>query len=97
MILEAAILSVRAGEELAFEAAMTTARPLIASTPGFRSIEVRRGIETPGCYLLLVGWDTVADHEIGFRGSALYAEWRTLLHHFYEPMPVVEHYGPALD
>lgn len=97
MILEAAILSVRAGEESAFDAAMIAARPLIAASPGFRSIEVRRGIESPGRYLLLVGWDTVADHETGFRGSERYAEWRALLHHFYDPMPVVEHYGPALD
>nr|WP_295659157.1 antibiotic biosynthesis monooxygenase [Polymorphobacter sp.] len=96
MILEAAILSVRPGEAAAFEAAMTKARPLIAASPGFRSIEVRRGIETPDNYLLLVGWDTVADHKAGFRSSARYAEWRALLHHFYDPMPVVEHYGPAL-
>ncbi|QYE35479.1 antibiotic biosynthesis monooxygenase [Polymorphobacter sp. PAMC 29334] len=82
MILEAAVLSVRPGETAAFEAAMIRARLLIAASPGFRSIEVRRGIESPGCYLLLVGWDSVADHEIGFRGSARYADWQALLHHF---------------
>ena len=75
---------------------MAEARPLIAASPGFRSIEVRRCIETAGRYLLLVGWDSVADHEAGFRRSPRYAEWRRLLHHFYDPMPVVEHYGLPL-
>jgi len=32
----------------------------------------------------------------GFRGSERYAEWKRLLHHFYEPFPVVEHYGDSL-
>ncbi|MGN2639863.1 hypothetical protein ACTD5D_27605 [Nocardia takedensis] len=33
----------------------------------------------------------------GFRGSAEYGRWRALLHHFYEPFPVVEHFAPVLD
>jgi hypothetical protein len=28
----------------------------------------------------------------GFRRSAGYQRWRDLLHHFYDPFPVVEHY-----
>jgi hypothetical protein len=32
------------------------------------------------------------DHTIGFRQSAAYQEWRKLLHHFYDPFPVVEHF-----
>ena len=28
--------------------------------------------------------------------SAAYQEWKALLHHFYEPFPVVEHYAPLL-
>jgi hypothetical protein len=28
----------------------------------------------------------------GFRGSPAYEEWRRLLHHFYDPPPVVEHF-----
>ena len=47
MILESALLDVKPGEEAAFEAALREARPLIAATPGFRSIAVRRCIETP--------------------------------------------------
>jgi len=49
-----------------------------------------------GRYLLLVRWETLEAHTIGFRGSPAYAEWRALLHHFYEPFPTVEHFD-AVD
>jgi len=93
MILESAILDVRPGQTEAFEAAMHKARPLIAATPGFISIAVRRCIEKPSRYLLLVEWETLEAHTIGFRQSARYQEWRALLHHFYEPFPTVEHFA----
>lgn len=93
MILESALLDVKPGEEAAFEAAIKEARPLIAATPGFRAIAVRRCLETPNRYLLLVEWEKVEDHTIGFRQSARYEKWRVLLHHFYDPFPRVEHFG----
>jgi len=93
MILESAILDVRPGREAEFEAAMKTARPLIAATPGFRSIKVQRCIETPNRYLLLVEWERLEDHTVGFRQSPRYQEWRALLHHFYDPFPRVEHFA----
>ncbi len=92
MILEVALLNVRLGQEAAFETAMRDARPLIAATPGFLGIEIRRCVETPNRYLLHVSWETLEDHTIGFRQSDRYQQWRTLLHHFYDPIPTVEHY-----
>ena len=41
-------------------------------------------------------WDRLEDHTEGFRGSAAYEDWRALLHHFYDPFPVVEHYVDVL-
>jgi heme-degrading monooxygenase HmoA len=96
LITEHAILQVKAGEAAAFAAAMQEAKPLIAATPGFLGIEVLPCIETADRFLLLVRWDSVAAHEQGFRGSERYARWKALLHHFYDPFPVVEHYGPSL-
>ena len=93
MILEHAVLDVRPGESASFEAALEQAKPLIAGSPGFRSLRVSRCIERPDRYLLLVEWETLKDHTVGFRGSAAYEEWRALLHHFYQPMPTVEHFG----
>ena len=96
-VLEVAILNVRPGEEPAFERAMRDARPLIAATPGFLKLELRRCIETANRYLLLVTWEKLEDHTIGFRQSDRYAQWKQLLHHFYDPFPLVEHYGDLLD
>jgi heme-degrading monooxygenase HmoA len=92
MVLEHALLSVKPGHEQAFEAAFRQARSIIASMPGFVRLSLSRGIERPGTYLLLVEWDRLEDHTVGFRGSAQYQQWRALLHHFYDPFPTVEHY-----
>jgi heme-degrading monooxygenase HmoA len=96
MILEVATLNVRAGEEAAFEQAMHRARPLIEASPGFGKLELRRCLEMPNRYVLLVDWRTVEDHTVGFRQSSRYQEWRKLLHHFYDPFPTVEHYGEPI-
>jgi len=93
VILEHALLDVVPGREAAFERAFEEARPLIAATPGFRSLRLERCVERPAQYLLLVEWDRLEDHTEGFRGSARYDEWRQLLHHFYDPFPLVEHYS----
>ena len=92
MILEAALLQVRAGESRAFEAAFGEAQRIISSMPGYRSHELQRCLEREGQYLLLVRWDSVAAHEEGFRKSPQYQQWRQLLHHFYDPFPSVFHY-----
>ena len=96
MILESAQLCVKPGREAEFESAMRAARPLIAATPGFQGIEVRRCMEVENKYLLLVWWDRLEDHTEGFRGSDRYQDWRTRLHGFYDPFPTVEHFGPPI-
>ncbi len=93
MIREHALLPVRPGQEPEFEAAFARARPLIAAQPGFRSLSLSRSIESPGTYLLLVEWDSVEAHTEGFRRSPEYARWKDLLHRFYEPFPIVEHFA----
>ncbi|MCA0459011.1 MAG: antibiotic biosynthesis monooxygenase [Chloroflexi bacterium] len=92
MILEVAILNVKVHQTLDFEAAFRVASAIIASMSGYRRHELRRSLEAENQYLLLVEWDTLEDHTVGFRGSAEYQEWRKLLHHFYDPFPTVEHY-----
>lgn len=96
MILEVAILSVRSNQCTAFESAFAEASPLIASVHGYITHELQRCIEKPNQYLLLVKWETLEDHTVGFRGSPQYQQWKQLLHHFYDPFPAVEHYS-ALD
>jgi heme-degrading monooxygenase HmoA len=93
MILEVAQLQIRPGQEADFEAAFLKAQAIISSMPGYLSHELQRCIERPGEYVLLVRWVSVEAHEVGFRKSEPYQEWRKLLHHFYDPFPTVLHYG----
>jgi heme-degrading monooxygenase HmoA len=92
MILEAAILDVKPDQTRQFELAFATAQHIIGASPGYISHELQRCIEKPSRYILLVRWRTLEDHTQGFRKSALYQEWKRLLHHFYDPFPTVEHY-----
>jgi heme-degrading monooxygenase HmoA len=92
MILEVAILNVRAGQEAAFESAMRAARPVIEASAGFGGLEIRKRLEASNRYLLLAKWRTMEDHTAGFRQSPQYQEWQRRLHHFYDPFPTVEHY-----
>jgi heme-degrading monooxygenase HmoA len=96
LILEHALLTIKPGQSASFEAIMARARSLIVASPGFRSIAVRKACESPDQYLLLVEWEDIASHRDGFRMSARYAEWRALLHPFYEPMPAVTYFGEPL-
>jgi heme-degrading monooxygenase HmoA len=92
MILEVATLDVRPGQEAEFEAAFAEASAIIASMRGYLSHELQRCVEKRNRYVLLVNWQTLEDHTVGFRGSAEYQRWKALLHHFYDPFPTVEHY-----
>ncbi|NOW98805.1 heme-degrading monooxygenase HmoA [Mucilaginibacter sp. SG564] len=49
-------------------------------------------MENTSQFILLVEWEKLTDHTEGFRQSKEYQEWKRLLHHFYDPFPVVEHY-----
>src|SRR6188474_3803402 len=97
MILETAILDVIPNQERDFEAAFAKASPIIASMPGYISHQLQRCIEKQNRYILLVNWETLEDHTVGFRSSEGYQEWRKRLHHFYDPFPTVEHYDVVQD
>jgi heme-degrading monooxygenase HmoA len=92
MVLELAILNVLPGCEREFESAFASAERILSSTRGYREHSLKRCLEKPSRYLLLVEWERLEDQTEGFRGSAGYQEWMALLHHFYDPFPEVEHY-----
>jgi heme-degrading monooxygenase HmoA len=92
MITEHAVLPVIPGQEAEFIETMDRAKAIIASSPGFVSLRVQRCIERPSFFLLLVEWESLEAHTEGFRNSDAYQEWRSMLHHFYDPFPVVEHF-----
>lgn len=96
MILEVAMLNVIPGLESNFETAFRQASTIIASMPGYHSHQLQRCLEVESKYLLLVEWESLEDHTIGFRDSSEYAEWQRLLHHFYDPFPTVEHFASVM-
>ncbi|WP_339146187.1 MULTISPECIES: antibiotic biosynthesis monooxygenase [unclassified Sutcliffiella] len=92
MILEAVMLQVKKGMEQEYEEAFRKASIIISSMKGYLSHELQRCMEAKGKYLLLVSWETLEDHTVGFRRSYEYQEWKNALHHFYDPFPTVEHF-----
>jgi heme-degrading monooxygenase HmoA len=92
MILEVAILNIVSDQTAAFELAFAQAQKIIASMQGYMGHQLQRCLENENQYILLVRWQTLEDHTIGFRQSAEYQQWKSLLHHFYHPFPTVEHY-----
>ena len=97
MILEHAPLDVIPGREAQFEAAFAEAQSIVRGSPGFRRLRLERCIERPSRYLLLIEWDSLEDHTVGFRASVEYQRWRELLHHFYDPFPTVDHYQTVIS
>lgn len=91
-MLEVAILDVIPGKEAEFETAFRQASAIISSMAGYNSHQLQRCIENSSRYILLVQWQSLEAHTVGFRSSPQYQEWKRLLHHFYHPFPVVEHY-----
>lgn len=97
MILEIATLYVNANRQKKFEEDFSIARQYISSTKGFIGLSLRKSIEQNNKYILLVEWKKIEDHLIGFRQSEIYNKWKELLHHYYDPFPVVEHYETVLE
>ena len=92
MILEVAILNIKKGQSEAFEKAFSRAKNIISSMNGYINHQLKKCIEEKDKYILLVNWETIEDHEIGFRKSENYQQWKALLHNFYQPFPTVQHY-----
>ena len=86
------MLDVRPGATDEFEAAFRDATAIISSMPGFVSLELQQCVERSDRYVLLVRWERLEDHTVGFRQSPEYQRWKDLLHHFYDPFPTVEHF-----
>lgn len=96
MILEAAFVTVLDGKADEFPAAVEQGRQhVLARAHGFRGIELRRGVERPNTFLLLISWDTLEDHTEGFRGGPLFPEWRGYIGPFFAEAPLVEHWAAS--
>ena len=92
MILEVAILNVKQDLQYEFEKDFALASKYISSIKGYVGHTLRKCVENENQYILLVDWEDIESHEIGFRKSKIYLKWKELLHNYYDPFPIVEHY-----
>jgi len=93
MILEIADLRVDAQRAAEFEAALRKGvETVIAHSDGFEGYKLNRSIESPGRYVLMIFWQTLEDHTVGFRGSDAFTAWRAIVGTFFLAPPLVEHF-----
>lgn len=93
MILEVADIRVKEGMQAEFEKAVELAlESIFPKAKGFVGHSFRKSIESTDRYLLLLSWQTLEDHTVGFRGSSLFTEWRGLVGGFFAGTPFVEHF-----
>ena len=96
MILEIAQVDIKPGQEAEFEAGVAKAAPLFKRAKGCKSLSLQRSVEKPSRYRLFIGWDTVENHTVDFRGASDFQEWRKLVGHCFASPPEVEHVREAL-
>ena len=93
MILEVADIRITPGRQAEFDAAIRRGvETVIAKAKGFRGYKVNKGVESPERYLLMIFWDTLEDHTVGFRESPDFAQWRAIVGPFFAGAPAVEHF-----
>lgn len=93
MILEIADITIVAGKQAEFDAAIVRGLETVASKAGgFRGYKVNKCMETPERYVLMIYWDTLEDHTEGFRQGPLFPEWRAIVGPFFAKPPHVEHF-----
>jgi heme-degrading monooxygenase HmoA len=96
MVFEMAQLTIKPGMESAFEKGVSLAVPLFQRARGCHGLQLLRSVEQPSLYTLMVTWQTVDDHNVHFRGSEDFQEWRRLVGEYFANPPQVTHVQIAL-
>ncbi|UGQ47536.1 antibiotic biosynthesis monooxygenase family protein [Massilia endophytica] len=96
MIYEHAEIQIKPNTSAEFEAAVREAVPLFRRAKGCLSMRIDRVIERENTYLLVIGWKTLENHTVDFRGSEDFTAWRALVGGFFAVPPRVEHLANAL-
>lgn len=97
MVWEIAQIDVKPGAEAAFEAAVEKAVPLFKNSRGCKGMQLRRSVEQPSRYRLVVEWETLENHTVDFRGSENFQQWRRLVSEYFASPPAVEHFHRVLS
>jgi heme-degrading monooxygenase HmoA len=79
MIVEHVLVTSKAGQGPAFEAAFAAAQQVVAKAEGFVFVDLLRGIESPETYMVIVAWASVDADESGFKKSPLWEQFEGLI------------------
>lgn len=92
MILQSAWLSIKPEAASEFESRFRKAQSILTGSRGYISHELNKCVEQDGMYLLLVKWQSISDHRVGFAGSPQHEAWLAELEEFYAEGPQERHY-----
>lgn len=97
MILEIATITIKPGTNADFEENLNKAQSVISKSPGHLGHQFQHCMEDPNRYVLLIRWESLEAHTIGFRESALFQEWRGLIGSFFASPPEVQHFELKME
>lgn len=93
MVIERVELSIKPGQEEAFEAAMRRGLTLLSEAAGCTAASLSRGVERPSHFLLLLHWRSIDDHT-AFTKTPAFSEFRDLAGPHFAERPAMEHFRP---
>ncbi len=91
MVTEIADIRVLAERADGFRDAVREGIAIVSDAPGFRSARLTRSVETPTRFVLMIEWDSLEAHTVGFRESENFGRWRAVVGPFFDGAPHVEH------
>ena len=93
MIIEIADIQIRPEQRTDFLAAIhQAAQNVLSRAAGYRSHQILPCLESPQRVVLIVHWDTLEDHTVGFRQSPAFTQWRAAIGPYFVQPPHVEHF-----
>ena len=95
MVTEIARLTIKPGQEDAYREAFAGVASLLAGAKGYVDHSLEQGIENPSQFVLIVHWETHADHVEGFRNSEPYTRFRAATAPFAAAPAEVLHFQPV--
>lgn len=92
MILEIATFDIKPDSLEDFKIACDKAKDIVSKSEGFKGLEFHQCLEVQTKFVVLIFWNTLEDHTIGFRESELFIEWRAVLSPYFNSPPHAEHF-----
>lgn len=97
MVTEIADFRVLPDSQETFADAVAEGLKFVSDTPGFRTARLTRSAETPTRFVLLIEWDSIEAHTVGFRESENFGRWRAIVGPHFDGAPNVEHFDQVVS